>query len=98
MRMKCVRCQDQRVIWEKTDLIMQHLFHAQNATKMEKQFERNCDQGKGVKTMQSPTALNKRGNKVTIDGYTFDSQKEANFIQSLSKIVGYLLKFIRVLD
>ena len=48
--------------------------------------------------MQSPTALNKRGNKVTIDGYTFDSQKEANFIQSLSKIVGYLLKFIRVLD
>ncbi|MDT2392139.1 DUF1064 domain-containing protein [Enterococcus avium] len=27
----------------------------------------------------SPTALNKRGNKVIIDGYTFDSEKEAQF-------------------
>lgn len=29
--------------------------------------------------MKSPTALNKRGNKVDLDGYTFDSVKEANF-------------------
>ena len=98
MRMKCVRCQDQRVIWEKTDLIMQHLFHAQNATKMEKQFERKLRPRKGVKTMQSPTALNKRGNKVTIDGYTFDSQKEANFYTKFVKNCGLPLKFIRVLD
>ncbi len=48
----------------------------------------NCDQGKGVKTMQSPTALNKRGNKVTIDGYTFDSQKEANFYTKFVKDCG----------
>lgn len=48
----------------------------------------NCDQGKGVKTMQSPTALNKRGNKVTIDGYTFDSQKEANFYTKFVKNCG----------
>ncbi|ANK63377.1 hypothetical protein AYR56_05305 [Loigolactobacillus backii] len=27
----------------------------------------------------SPTALNKHGRKVLIDGYKFDSQKEANF-------------------
>lgn len=27
----------------------------------------------------SPTALNKRGNKVHLDGYTFDSQKECDF-------------------
>lgn len=27
----------------------------------------------------SPTALNKRGNKVYMDGYTFDSQKECDF-------------------
>ena len=66
--------------------------------KMEKQFERKLRPRKGVKTMQSPTALNKRGNKVTIDGYTFDSQKEANFYTKFVKIVGYLLKFIRVLD
>ena len=26
-----------------------------------------------------PTALNKRGNKVKLDGYTFDSSKEAYF-------------------
>ena len=54
---------------------MQHLFHVLNATKMEKQFERKLRPRKGVKTMQSPTALNKRGNKVTIDGYIFDSEK-----------------------
>lgn len=29
--------------------------------------------------MVAPTALNKRGTKVHLDGYTFDSQKEANF-------------------
>ncbi|MBT9677960.1 DUF1064 domain-containing protein [Levilactobacillus brevis] len=29
--------------------------------------------------MKSPTALNKRGTKVRIDGYVFDSQKEADF-------------------
>ncbi|WP_354631147.1 DUF1064 domain-containing protein [Levilactobacillus brevis] len=29
--------------------------------------------------MKSPTALNKRGTKVHLDGYTFDSQKEADF-------------------
>lgn len=29
--------------------------------------------------MNSPTALNKRGNRVRLDGYTFDSQKEADF-------------------
>lgn len=28
---------------------------------------------------QAPTALNKRGRKVVIDGYKFDSQKEADF-------------------
>lgn len=28
---------------------------------------------------RSPTALNKRGRKVVVDGYRFDSQKEANF-------------------
>ncbi|EPI5742174.1 DUF1064 domain-containing protein [Enterococcus faecalis] len=38
--------------------------------------------------MQSPTALNKRGNKVTIDGYTFDSQKEANFYTKFVKNCG----------
>lgn len=29
--------------------------------------------------MKSPTALNKRGTKVRLDGYVFDSQKEADF-------------------
>lgn len=29
--------------------------------------------------MKSPTALNKRGTRVYLDGYTFDSQKEADF-------------------
>lgn len=29
--------------------------------------------------MAAPTALNKRGTKVHLDGYTFDSQKEADF-------------------
>ncbi|EFU17264.1 hypothetical protein HMPREF9519_01828 [Enterococcus faecalis TX1346] len=48
----------------------------------------NCDQRKGVKTMQSPTALNKRGNKVTIDGYIFDSEKEAKFYQRFVKNCG----------
>lgn len=29
--------------------------------------------------MKAPTALNKRGTRVELDGYTFDSVKEANF-------------------
>lgn len=29
--------------------------------------------------MAGPTALNKRGTKVIVDGYTFDSRKEADF-------------------
>jgi len=29
--------------------------------------------------VKSPTALNKRGTRVHLDGYTFDSQKEADF-------------------
>ena len=29
--------------------------------------------------MKPPTALNKRGNRVELDGYVFDSQKEADF-------------------
>lgn len=34
---------------------------------------------------QSPTALNKRGKKVKLDGYTFDSQKEADFYERFVK-------------
>jgi len=29
--------------------------------------------------MEAPTALNKRGTRIHLDGYTFDSQKEADF-------------------
>jgi hypothetical protein len=29
--------------------------------------------------LSSPTALNRRGKKIELDGYTFDSEKEANF-------------------
>lgn len=36
----------------------------------------------------SPTALNKRGNKVTIDGFTFDSEKEAKFYLKFVKDCG----------
>lgn len=36
-----------------------------------------------------PTALNKRGNKVKMDGYTFDSSKEAYFYQAFVKPSGY---------
>lgn len=36
----------------------------------------------------SPTALNKRGSKVDIDGYTFDSEKEALFYQRFVKNCG----------
>ena len=37
---------------------------------------------------KSPTALNKRGNKVEIDGYRFDSEKEALFYQRFVKDCG----------
>lgn len=37
---------------------------------------------------KSPTALNKRGNKVLLDGYTFDSEKEAQFYQRFVKDCG----------
>ncbi|EOH94801.1 DUF1064 domain-containing protein [Enterococcus pallens] len=36
----------------------------------------------------SPTAMNKRGSKVKIDGYTFDSQKEALFYQRFVRDCG----------
>lgn len=36
----------------------------------------------------SPTALNKRGKKVVIDGYKFDSEKEALFYQRFVKDCG----------
>lgn len=36
----------------------------------------------------SPTALNKRGSKVDLDGYTFDSEKEALFYQRFVKPCG----------
>ncbi|MGM0238396.1 DUF1064 domain-containing protein [Enterococcus sp. AZ103] len=39
--------------------------------------------------MKGPTALNKRGNKVLIDGYTFDSEKEALFYQRFVKNCGF---------
>lgn len=32
-----------------------------------------------------PTALNKRGNKVLLDGYKFDSQKEAYILYMFPK-------------
>ncbi|WP_334427203.1 MULTISPECIES: DUF1064 domain-containing protein [unclassified Levilactobacillus] len=35
--------------------------------------------------MVAPTALNKRGTKVSLDGYTFDSQKEADFYMRFVK-------------
>lgn len=40
-------------------------------------------------TNNSPTALNKRGSKVDIDGYTFDSMKEAQFYERFVKHCGY---------
>lgn len=36
----------------------------------------------------SPTALNKRGSKVNLDGYTFDSLKEAQFYERFVKRCG----------
>ena len=36
-----------------------------------------------------PTALNKRGNKVKLDGYMFDSSKEAYFYTAFVKPSGY---------
>lgn len=36
-----------------------------------------------------PTALNKRGTKVKLDGYTFDSAKEAYFYRAFVKPSGY---------
>lgn len=36
----------------------------------------------------SPTALNKRGNKVYLDGFTFDSEKEARFYNQFVKFCG----------
>lgn len=36
----------------------------------------------------APTALNKRGNKVRLDDYTFDSQKEADFYIRFVKFSG----------
>lgn len=42
--------------------------------------------------MTSPTALNKYGRKVTIDGHTFDSQKEADFYTRFIKPSGYRYK------
>lgn len=37
----------------------------------------------------SPTALNKRGDKVRLDGHVFDSQKEADFYNRFVKDCGY---------
>lgn len=37
----------------------------------------------------SPTALNKRGRKVHLDGYIFDSQKEADFYARFIKDCGF---------
>lgn len=34
---------------------------------------------------EAPTALNKRGSKVTVDNFKFDSQKEANFYRRFVK-------------
>lgn len=36
----------------------------------------------------SPTAMNKRGNKVILDGFTFDSEKEAQFYERFVKRCG----------
>lgn len=38
--------------------------------------------------MNSPTAMNKRGNKVRVDTFTFDSEKEAKFYQRFVKNCG----------
>lgn len=40
----------------------------------------------------SPTAMNKRGTKVHLDGYVFDSQKEADFYERFIKRCGYPFK------
>ncbi|VDG33357.1 hypothetical protein [Lactobacillus brevis ATCC 367] [Lactiplantibacillus mudanjiangensis] len=37
----------------------------------------------------SPTAMNKRGTKVHLDGYVFDSRKEADFYERFIKSCGY---------
>lgn len=42
-----------------------------------------------IRRKQSPTALNKRGTKVYLDGFTFDSQKEAGFYERFIKPCGY---------
>ncbi|MBQ0836078.1 DUF1064 domain-containing protein [Lactiplantibacillus pentosus] len=42
-----------------------------------------------ISRKQSPTALNKRGTKVYLDGFTFDSQKEADFYERFIKFCGY---------
>lgn len=38
---------------------------------------------------KSPTALNKRGNKIKSDGHTFDSKKEFDFYDRFVKDCGY---------
>ncbi len=45
--------------------------------------------------MASPTALNKRGTKVCLDGYKFDSQKEADFYTRFVKIQAFISACIR---
>lgn len=42
--------------------------------------------------MNGPTAINRRGKKVQLDGYTFDSQKEADFYQRFIKNCGFKYK------
>ncbi|MCI1985307.1 MAG: DUF1064 domain-containing protein [Lactobacillus sp.] len=42
--------------------------------------------------MKAPTAINKRGTKVYLDGYTFDSQKEADFYQHFIKDCGFVYR------
>ncbi|WP_373879908.1 DUF1064 domain-containing protein [Levilactobacillus brevis] len=45
--------------------------------------------------MKSPTALNKRGTKVHLDGYTFDSQKEPTSIRDSFGIADCGIQSIR---
>jgi len=42
-----------------------------------------------IRASGSPTAMNKRGTKVHLDGYVFDSQKEADFYSRFIKPCGY---------
>lgn len=86
--MKCVRCNDERMVWTRD--------------KFNKAVPTPCPDcnpnGQAVRSeiadMQiatkttAPTALNKRGKKVVVDGYTFDSQKEANFYTRFVKGCG----------